>query len=171
MKFFDVTLPLSPYLVSWPGDVKFSRKERHREATTSRLVISSHAGTHIDAPRHFFFRKSGVDAIALSKLVGRVRVVSVNARRLIMPSDINFEPKRGDKILFKTRNFSLVNKRKFTADYVSMSLEAARILARKKVDLVGIDYLGIEAADAPGFPVHKVLLRAGVVILEGLDLS
>ena len=78
---------------------------------------------------------------------------------------------KGERLLFKTRNSKLYKKGKFTADYVSLSLEGARYLTHKKIFLVGTDYLGIEAKSAPGHPVHKTLLAAGIVNVEGLDLS
>lgn len=173
-KFFDLSLELHNTLVSWPGDTRFARKEERGTAIVSKLTMSSHSGTHVDAPKHFLFRDGGsVDEILLSKLVGRAKVVRIDSYPQITFADVKkIRPKKGDKLLFKTRNERLLLLRKtFTADYVSLSLEAARFLAAKKIDLAGVDYFGIEKKSAPGHPVHKTLLRAGVVIVEGLNLS
>ena len=98
--------------------------------------------------------------------------MELKSRNLIEIKDIKgIKLGKGSKVLFKTRNSALLKKKNFTADYVSLSLPAAKYLARKKIDLVGIDYLGIEAKAAPGHPVHKILLAAGIVNVEGLDLS
>jgi len=172
MKFFDATYPLSKKTVPWPGDTRFVRKENKGTAIVSKLIMSSHTGTHIDAPKHFVFNKGGVDAIALEKLVGPARVVQINSFPLITLADIKkIRPKKGGRLLFKTRNQKLVNKNRFYSDYASLSLEAARYLASLPINLVGIDYFGIEAKSAPGHPVHKTLLKKDIVIIEGLNLE
>ncbi len=193
MKFFDISLPLEEGMAFWPRDTRFRREEYRGTAIVSKITMSSHAGTHIDAPRHFLFDKGTVDQIAISKLIGKCRVVEIRPLLPSVPSPgvgrvaggrerskldnsitvsivKRFNIKAGDKILFKTRNAELLKKTKFEKNYVSLSLEAARYLAKKKIDLVGIDYFGIEAKGSPGHPVHKALLRAGIVIVEGLDL-
>lgn len=171
--FIDISLPLKPGMVVWPGDENFGITEQRGAAIVSKLNLSTHTGTHIDAPKHFLFNRSGVDEIAISKLLGRCKVVEMlKVKKLIQISDLSkFKISRGDKILFKTRNSKLLKLKKFTADYVSLSLEAAKYLAAKKIDLAGIDYYGIEAKSATGHPVHRTLLRAGIVIVEGVDLS
>ena len=170
--FFDLTLSLQDDAIAWPGDTRFERVEKRGTAIVSKLTMSTHTGTHVDAPRHFLFNKTGIDSIALSKLIGKCRVIEIKTQSSkIKIQDIKFKISEGDKILFKTRNTRLLNRKIFTADYVSLGLDAAKYLARKKIDLVGIDYFGIEAKSAPGHPVHKTLLRAGIVIVEGLDLS
>mgnify|MGYP001568582245 CR=1 FL=1 len=198
MRYFDISLPLHEGLAAWPGDTKFQRRESRGTAIVSKLLMSSHTGTHIDAPRHFLFNNQGVDKIALQKLIGKCRVIEIKSppvsphspparggvrgggRRDERPkrdnqisvSDLKkFRIKAGDRILFKTSNSKLLKLKKFISDYVSLSLEAAKYLANKKISLVGIDYFGIEAKSAPGHPVHKALLGAGIVIVEGLDLS
>jgi len=172
MKYFDISLTLSPATITWPGDSKFKRIEKKTSAITSRLEMPAHFGTHIDAPKHFLFNKTSVDKINLQKLIGPAQVFAIRAKNLITKKDIAKIPiKKGGKILFKTRNSGLLKKKKFTSNYLSLSLDAAKYLARKKIDLVGIDYFGIEAKSAPGHPVHKTLLRAGIVIIEGVDLS
>lgn len=189
MKFLDISLPLHEGMVVWPGDASFERKERRGTGIVSGLKLSTHTGTHIDAPKHFLFDKAGVDRIAPSKLIGKCRVIEVRPLPFSLPrpgegregskpgnlikvADIaKFKIKPHDRFLFKTRNSKLLKQKKFTADYVSLSLAAAKFLAAKKIDLVGIDYFGVEAKGAPGHPVHKALLGAGIVIVEGLDLS
>jgi len=171
-KFFDISLSLDNSTFPWPGDTKFIRLEKKGSGIVSQLIMSTHTGTHVDAPKHFLFNKSGVDKIALTKLVGPARIVEINAKNLITSSDLEkLKIQKGERILFKTRNSGLYKKGKFTADYVSLSHDGARHLARKKIALVGTDYLGIEAKSAPGHTVHKTLLSAGIVNVEGLDLS
>lgn len=172
MKFFDVTLPLSPQSIVWPGDARFSRIEKKGTAIVSQITMSSHMGTHLDAPKHFIFSATSVDGVALSKLIGQAKIFALHDKPQISLAAVQrLAIKPGDKILFKTANQKLLRNKNFTSDYVSLSLDAAKFLAAKKIDLVGIDYFGIEAKSSPGHPVHKTLLRAGIVIVEGLDLS
>ena len=172
MKFYDLSIPLSPATITWPGEKPMQVEEKKGTAITSRLAMPSHFGTHIDAPKHFLFSRGSVDNIALNKLIGKARVLSVKAKKLISKAEIaKFNIKRGDKILLKTTNHKLLTKSKFTDNYVSLGLDAAKYLAKKNIDLVGIDYFGIEAKEAPGHPVHKALLAKGIVIIEGCDLS
>lgn len=173
MRFYDISLPLRKGMAVWPGDSGFERKELRGTGIVSRLNLSTHTGTHIDAPRHFLFNNGSVDRIAISKLVGKARVVNVQPKgKLISVEDISkFRVKAHDKILFKTGNSRLYRKKKFDPNYISLSLSAAKYLAEKKIDVVGIDYYGIEAKSAPGHPVHKTLLRAGIVIVEGINLE
>ena len=172
MKFFDISKDLSAKTIPWPGDTQFQRTQSQGTAIVSKLILSTHTGTHIDAPKHFLFKKSGVDQIRLQKLVGTCKVVKVESSPLIQVNDLKgLKIKAGDKILFKTKNGRLLKQKKFISNYVSLSLTAAQYLAAKKIDLIGIDYFGIEAKSAPGHPVHKTLLAAGIVIVEGLDLS
>jgi len=193
MKFYDLSIELSPATITWPGERPMGKKEFKTSAITSRLDIPSHFGTHIDAPRHFLFNAPGVDQIDLKKLIGKARVISVKADSpplqaslparqggvrggkkgtLISKAQLQKHSiKKGEKILLKTGSYRLLKKNKFTADYSSLSLEAAQYLAKVGIDLVGIDYFGIEAKSAPGHPVHKALLAKKIVIIEGCDLS
>src|SRR3989344_5437919 len=173
MKFYDISLELSPATITWPGEWPMKHNERRGIAITSRYDMPSHFGTHIDAPKHFVFKMTGVDKVPLSKLVGPCKVFEVKPKqdKLIKIVDLkNLSIKKYDKILFKTTNSKLLTK-KFTDNYISLSLEAAKYLASKPVDLVGVDYFGIEAKSAPGHPVHKTLLKKGIVIVEAVDLS
>lgn len=170
MKFYDITHPLSPSTPEWPGDQKFERSERKTSAIVSRLVLSSHFGTHIDAPKHFLFTKASVDKLQPSSLIGIYKVIAISDPQFITLKELKKHPiGKGDRILFKTRN-SKINSKKFTTNYVSLALDSAEHLAQKKVLLVGTDYFGIEAKSAPGHPVHKTLLSKGIVIVEGLYL-
>ncbi len=175
-KFYDISLNLDHTTIPWPGDVRFSRAENRGTGITSKIELSSHTGTHIDAPKHFLFDKSGADKIDLKKIIGPCRVIiptlsPPHEGEIERESLLKYKISRGERILLKTHNSALYKKGRFTSDYISLSLEAAQFLAKKKISLIGIDYLGIEAKSAPGHPVHKVLLKAGIVILEGLDLS
>jgi len=174
MKYYDITLPLSAATIPWPGDQRFARQENKDKdvAIVSKLTMSSHTGTHMDAPKHFLVSKAGIDSFSLDALVGEFTVAEMKSKNLISLAEVKkLNVKSGGRLLFKTRNHKLLAKKKFSADYVSLSLEAAKYLVSKKIKLVGIDYMGIEAKAAPGHPVHKTLLAGKIAIAEGLDLK
>jgi arylformamidase len=172
MKFYDITVPISENTPEWPGDVKYQREERKTSAIVSKLTMSAHFGTHIDAPKHFLFKKKSVDALQLEALVGKYKVFDIKSHNQIVLEDVQKLPiAKNDRILFKTTNSNIVTGHKFNPNYVSLSLEAARFLVNKKIALVGIDYFGIEAKSAPGHPVHTALLSQNIVVVEGLNLQ
>ncbi len=173
MKFYDISTTLSANTPQWPGSQAFSREEFNGSAITSKLTLASHYATHVDAPKHFLFDKKSIDQTPVSALIGKFKVFAVASKQQIMVADIaKLKINAGDRILFKTRNSKIIgNKKEFTADYVSLSAEAAIYLAKKKIALVGIDYFGIEAKGQPGHPTHTALLSKNIVIVEGLDLK
>lgn len=172
MKFYDLSLPLSGATPQWPGDTKFKRAENKTSAIVSKLTMSSHFATHVDAPKHFIFNQTSIDRLPLAKFIGKFKVVEIKSGPRILVADLkkaHIAP--GDRVLFKTSNSKIVTRKKFTSNYVSLSLEAAKFLANKRVALVGTDYFGIEAKSAHGHPVHKALLAKNIPIVEGLNLS
>lgn len=178
MKIYDISLPVHNDMLVWEGDpgVKIEQKttvSKHGVAL-SYFSFGSHTGTHVDAPNHFISSGIGIDAIPLKKLIGKVMVVDLQhiTHKEILPSDLQGVPLQGgSRVLFKTGNYKLLKKSSFPQSYISLSLEGAKFLVKRKVDLVGTDFLGIEKKKNPGHPVHTTLLKAGVVIVEGLDLS
>lgn len=178
MKFYDVTLEIKNDMLVWPGepavDIKTTATVEKDGVGGSHLSFGSHTGTHVDAPKHFVKGATGVDKIPLEKLIGECIVVDLTKikHKEIAVSDISNVPiKKRSRILFKTGNYKYLFGKTFPSSYVSLSLEAAEYLVQKGVYLVGIDFLGIEKRKNPGHPVHTTLLKAGIVNVEGLDLS
>jgi arylformamidase len=174
--WIDVTVPVRSGMVHWPGNpsVEIERTEdlaRGDPATVSRLSLGVHTGTHVDAPVHFIAGGAGIDAVPLADLIGPVRVLGVQDPKSIGVAELRgFEPRPGERLLFRTRNSKRWSEPGFAADFVYLSLEGARFLVERKVRTVGIDYLSIAGMDE-GVPTHRALLGAGVCIIEGLDLS
>ncbi len=180
MRTYDITLTISPQMIVWPGDPSVSI-ERIRSITSgansnvSQMTMSCHTGTHVDAPDHFLNNGKTVESLSIDLLVGRAYVlylpdVSLITAATLMHADI---PPRTRRLLFKTRNseyWSKDNNHEFHTDFVGLSVDAAELLVDRNVKLVGIDYLSI-APYKMSTPVHTILLNAGVVVIEGLDLS
>jgi arylformamidase len=103
-------------------------------------------------------------------LMGRARVVEVTAPRIDEAVLEEFDFTVDARVLFKTRNSYLLSRKSFVEDYVYLTPGAARALVSNGIKVVGIDYLSIEKFGDESFETHRVLLGAGTVIIEGLDL-
>jgi arylformamidase len=177
-RWIDISVPLRGGLVHWPGDppVEIERvrdMERGDSSNLSAISMSLHAGTHMDAPRHFIRSGHGIDRMPLTATVGLARVIEIRDRESIKVQEIlPHRLRAGERILFKTENSARCWKTdSFVTDFVHLSTEAAAFLAERRVATVGIDYLSVGGYHDDGAAVHRTLLAAGVWIIEGLDLS
>lgn len=179
MRVIDVSLGVSPEMLTWPGDPAVEvepakRLARGDSSNVSELRLGSHTGTHVDPPFHFIDGGPGVDALALDVLVGPAVVVDMrDVEETIGPKEVARVPAGAERVLFRTRNSDLWTRGRaaFPDGYVALSPEGARALADRGARLVGTDFLSIERRGSKGHPTHVTLLEAGVVIVEGLDLS
>lgn len=176
MKLIDVTVPIDSTLATYPGNTPFSLEAIKRLANgdssnVSTLHLSAHAGTHVDAPRHFFDEGGGVETLALEMLCGRTRVVELTTRRAVTAEDLTgFDLREDVRLLLKTANSRLWGTPDFHQDFIGVSEGAARFLVDRGVKVVGVDYLSVEPYKTPGAPAHHVLLGAGTIVIEGLNL-
>ena len=172
----DITFPISENLTVWPNDPPVSLThnniyEQGSRVMVSRLVLNSHAGTHMDAPSHFLEDGKHVDALDLRTLIGPCEVVQTSAAAITeeVLSGMNI-PERTTRLLIKTQNSARFGGTEpFFHDYVGLTTSGARWLLAHGVALVGIDYLTI-SKEGEERAVHEALLKAEVVLLETLDL-
>jgi arylformamidase len=133
--------------------------------------LSAHAGTHVDAPRHFFDDGPGAESLALEMLCGRTRVIELTTRKAITPDDLaGIDLHEDVRVLLKTHNSRLWGTPEFHTDFIGVTEAAARFLVERGVKVVGVDYLSVEEFKKAGAPAHRVLLGAGTIIIEGLNL-
>jgi arylformamidase len=176
MKHIDVTVPLDARLPTYPNNTPFSlepikRVSRGDSSNVSTLHMSAHTGTHVDAPRHFFDDGPGTEALSLDLLIGRARVIEVASHEGIAAEDLSGVDLSGDqRLLIKTRNSQLWDSPEFHTDYVGVTESGAKHLVAHGIKLVGVDYLSVEQFRKPGAPAHHLLLGAGVIVIEGLNL-
>ena len=175
-RIHDVTVPLTPGMPTYPGDPLFEiepirslGEDRYR---LSRLVLSTHAGTHVDAPAHFLDGGATVDQLPLEILLGKARVVELSSRERVERADMEALDLRDDlRVLLKTRMSGQMLRTAYQEDHLYVTVDAAHYLAQAGIKLVGFDYLSIDRAGSADFPAHHALLGKGVVVVEGLDLS
>ena len=166
MRIFDVSVPIRPGMITYPGDptVVLERVSAIADgavANLSRLDFGVHTGTHVDAPLHFVDGGAAAEELPLEPLVGPVRVVAMSS----LDAGALRDAELLERVVFKTSNSLLWERADFTDSFLSLDGAGARVLLERGVRLVGIDYLSIGDEGA-----HRALLGAGVVTVEGLDL-
>lgn len=180
MPIYDITLPITPSMPVWPGDPqvvleRVASIDAGAHANVSHLKTGVHAGTHVDAPHHFLNDHRTVENLQLEALIGPALVVQIpEERTTVAAADLEAAaiPVGVERLLLKTRNsaFWRAGQNDFRPDFVGVTADGAEWLVRRGIRLVGVDYLSV-APYKQSAPTHEILLRAGVVIVEGLDLS
>ena len=181
MQTYDISLTISDHLPVWPGDPsvtleRIGKLENGDNANVTRMEMGVHTGTHVDAPYHFLGGDTAtVDDLSLKMLTGRAYVLHLPddvdeiSRDVLEQAEI---PPRTRRLLFKTRNSEHWARQTpgFQEDFVAISADGAQYLVDRGVKLVGVDYLSAAPFQEPR-PTHEILLQAGIIIVEGLDLS
>ena len=169
MRIIDITRPLSEGVLMYPGDVSpVFRQEEHGNYIVTDLRLSTHTGTHIDAPLHYLKNGGSIDTIPHSHVVGLCRVLDVtHAGTLITAQHLKGRLEGIERLLLKT-SFSGIDR--FDENYPSLTADAARLITGYDMKCVGIDSPSIESYECDG-TVHRELLSHGCIIIELLDLS
>lgn len=176
-RMYDITLPITEDMISYPGNPPVRLRAHSRiadgdDANVSELSLGSHTGTHLDAAHHFIDGGQTVDELPLERLIGPCRVIE-------LPMDVKAIGERelreagfdGEKrVLLKTRNGEFLGRDEFDESFTYIAGDGAAFLAASGVELVGIDYLSIEAFDAEDPVAHRTLLEREIIAVEGLDL-
>lgn len=180
-RVIDVSLPIGPDLVVWPGDPEVEVTRRVSiaagdAANVSEIRMGTHTGTHVDPPLHFIEGGKGIDAVPVTTLVGPAVVADLRDwSKPIGPEELDRLdlPAGTERLLLRTANSELWRHLPidFPDEYAHLTLEAARWIVERGILLVGVDFLSVERKGAEGHPVHVELLSNDVVIVEGLDLG
>jgi len=179
MRVFDISVPISPDLPVWPGDpaVELERIANIAEganANVSRLACGVHVGTHVDAPVHFVEGAASIESLPLDRLLGRAYVAEFGEIDVIDDETLDSAniPADVTRLLLKTQNsaFWSESPHSFHEDFIAIDARGAQWLTDRGVHTVGVDYLSV-APFGDSVPTHTILLEAGVVIIEGLNLS
>ena len=175
----DISVPLHSGIPVWPGSTGYlltqsSCLENGDASMNSMLDMDVHAGTHVDAPCHFIPGAASSETLPLEALIGPARVALVEDAEVVTPevlAGLGLEP-NVERLLLKTRNSELWEKgeREFRNDFVALTADAARWLVDRGIVLIGIDYLSVQRFGDPPL-THEILLRSGMVVLEGLNLA
>jgi arylformamidase len=177
-RLIDISVALEQPLPSWPGSSGHRTRrsmsiEAGSNANVTELEMDVHAGTHVENSLHFLADGDPLSAVALERLIGPAMVVEVTGQAITPPLlEAANIPTGTLRLLLKTSNSALWHAAdpSFRTDYVALTRDAAGWLVERGIDVVGIDYLSIQRYE-DGPETHRALMRAGVAIIEGLDLS
>lgn len=176
----DITLSISPEMPVWPGDPAVELKQvsfisQGANANVSHLSLGVHTGTHVDAPHHFLDDHQTVESLALDVLTGPCYVLQLPDDVEAITADVLERtplPTGVTRLLFGTSNSKwwAAGEKTFQTGFVAITEDGADWLVARGIQLVGVDYLSV-APWKHSRPTHESLLRAGVIIVEGLNLS
>ena len=180
MKVIDLTLTVSEKIPTFPGSPKphFIEWETIPKDgyNLELLFLSTHTGTHIDAPFHFVKNGKKIHEIKPERLVNEAVLIKVgkDSNRSISKTDIqNFEQKNGkiengSTVIFYTGWQKNLNKEFYFTKNPGLSVSAAKYLVSKKINMVGIDSPSIDLGTDSKFSVHHVLAKNNILIVENL---
>jgi arylformamidase len=175
---YDVSLPIVTGGVVYPGNAPIDIAPIKTVAsggssTISKISFGSHTATHVDPPSHFFADGRTVDQLPLDVLIGRALLVRLPDAVMAITAEHVRQANIGGhtRVLFASRNSGFNRDTAFHPDFTYVAPDAAELLVKQGVRLVGVDYLSIEQYHSGHGQTHKTLLGAGVVIIEGLQLS
>lgn len=170
--WIDISQPLYDGMKVWPGDVdykivKTSEITKGESVNTAAVTISTHTGTHIDAPYHYDKDGEKIHEIDINKISGEAQVVSLIGVEIIERRDIaELLPLQASKILFKTtETFHDYH------SFPSFSKEAIKLLGEEGVGMIGTDAPSVDPLTSKDLPAHMTCKEMDIYILEGLRLK
>ena len=180
MKVIDLTLTVSNKIPTFPGSPQpnFIPWENIKEDgyNLELLFLSTHTGTHMDAPHHFLEKGAKIHEISLEKLVSEAVLIKSRKKsnESITKTDIQkFEKKYGkidgfSSVIFSTGWQRNLQKKYYFTESPGLAVSAAKYLASKKISLVGIDSPSIDVGTDSKFSVHQIFAKKGMLIVENL---
>ena len=163
----DLTMSIDEETPVFPGDPKQEIKQyatiKENGWNEKRLTINSHFSTHIDAPFHMLENGKKLTDFPIEKFIGECIVIDVR-NQVLIKSDLN-KVKEGDSVFFYTGHTKKAYREDFFKNNPVISEDTANKLIKKKVKIVGIDSY---TPDNNPFPVHKLLFKHDILIIENL---
>lgn len=172
----DLSLEINADLQVFPGSpqplfIKWTKYEVH-SYDSEIMMMSTHTGTHMDAPSHFLANTANIDMIGVERLVSPALLLDLpkGANEQITLDDLRVikEIDQGISIVFRTGWQKMIDNRDYMTVNPGLSVDAAELLAEKNVNAVGIDSPSIDIGSDEHFSTHKKLLSNGILIVENL---
>jgi arylformamidase len=177
MRIYDITRPIYPGMPVYPGDPEVAIRPwlgvaRGDGVNVAILTLGSHTGTHVDAPRHVSDAGLSLDRLSLDLLIGPAIVADVGPARRIDAVVLRQTPALDlgapPRLLLRAGAPAPAGD---AAPHPSLTEDAARLLLETDIRLVGVEAPSVDPPSAQDLLVHRLLLEAGVIIVENLDLS
>jgi arylformamidase len=177
MRYYDISRSFVPGMATWPGDTSTKLElvasiKAGSSVNVSRFTISTHAGTHVDAPRHFSENGETIDQLKIDPFWGIAQVVSVakESGPLYLRDLADYDLKLANRLILSTA-CSHIDSQEFPEKIVFPSPELVQHFSKLGIILLGTDAPSVDALGDPVLPTHTVLRDEGIAILEGLHLK
>ena len=176
---YDITRTLTQRTAVFPGDTPVSitpvmQMKNGDSCNVTSITMSAHAGTHVDAPRHYSDDGEGIDAVPLDILIGPARVVTLDASPITVAAleraQITSDQSRVTRLLVHTPASDTPDD-VWDPNFTYFAPEAAEWLGVNGIRLIGVDTPSVDLATSKDLPAHKAFLRHGVIIMENLCLK
>jgi arylformamidase len=175
MRVLDLTMRITPSIRVYPGSpqpsfIPWSKFDRHGYDSEA-MFMSTHTGTHVDAPSHFKPGLASIDMISSNRLVCNAVLIRAekSANQLIEEQDLgNHQIREGDAVVIATGWEKRSGSRNYMSENPGLSEQAARYLARKRVNAVTIDCPSIDSGADSRFIAHNILLSRNILVVENL---
>jgi arylformamidase len=174
MRVIDLTMRITPSIRVYPGSpqpsfIPWSKFDRHGYDSEA-MFMSTHTGTHVDAPSHFKPGLASIDMISTDRLVCNAVLIRAEkgANQLIEEQDLGNQIREGDAVVIATGWEKRSGSRNYMSENPGLSEQAARYLARKRVNAVAIDCPSIDGGADSRFIAHNILLSCNILVVENL---
>lgn len=175
MSWIDITMPLSNTVAHWPGDTPFSYRlsatiEETGSVNIGSIEMSTHTGTHADAPFHYKENGKTMDQLSIDRYIGDALVIEAIGADVL------------DQALFEQHSLDsverLIVKTKETTDFSSfpevipyVTADGAAYLKKQGIQLLGVDSPSVDSLTSKDLTGHHSLDQANIVIIENLVLD
>lgn len=170
----DISQTLRPGLPVWPGDTAFAferswRMEDGSPVNVGRMTMSTHSGTHGDAPLHYAAGAPDIASVALEPYLGECLVVDArHARGVVEVADL---PALAGASRVLLRTFEAFPHERWDSGFTAIAPDTIRWLAAQGVRLIGTDAPSVDPQESKTMDAHRAVLAADMRILEGLVLD
>ncbi len=173
--WIDISQVLTEKIPVWPGDSPFTyrltwSKEETGSVNVGQVVMSTHTGTHIDAPFHFDSDGRRVIDLDTDLYIGNARVIHLHRPRAITSQELSGKDLTGlTRLLIRTDAWT--ERSAFPSSIPAIDPDLAPWLSQKGIRLVGLDLPSVDPLNSKALPAHHALNHHGIHILEGLVLD
>ena len=173
---YDISQSLRNDLPVWPGDTAFELRRTWSmgpgiPVNVSSLTLSTHSGSHADAPFHYDADGITIDAVDPSIYLGPAQVVDARtADRLVAAAHIMPQLSQGTTRLL-IRTYQRAPQEMWDGNFAAIDAELVEELADRGVRLIGVDTPSLDPQTSKTMAAHRAVARRGLAILEGLVLD
>jgi arylformamidase len=173
VEIIDISLPLDAKLACWPGDTEFDYQLTWKRAAGATVNVgavrmSTHCGTHVDAPFHFKDDGQKIDELAMTTFIGKALVIHVRGQPIISRKMLSRDLQGATRLLLRTDAWP--DRHVFPIQIPVLDLDVPDWLGSQGIVLLGLDLPSVDVLDSKDLPIHHALARNKVTILESLNL-